>query len=289
MAGGDSDADEEGEAERSPGFIMYLDSLGGTKLSAMELIRSYLSLEYHDKRSRAAARASPVEESAAAAADPPADGAPPGRKPAREVAGGGEGSSSAGHGPGVSSSDDDGGGGRPAGGDGGDGAGVVASQASASSADADRVECVGENRPPTPSAHWDLLDADDGNDDDDAGGSGEGEGEGEGEGGDDGGDASRRERAIHLFEHYPVLQVTVPHQQNGVDCGLYMLKFIEKLSATLPNFALEDKRRGEHRARWDNVRELRFKPDDIPELRRQMADNIQMAGEDQRKATAATS
>ena len=270
------DADEEGEVERSPGFIMYLDSLAGTKPTAMELIRSYLSLEYNDKRSQAAARASPVGESAAAAADPPADGAPPDRKPAHEVADGGEGSSSAGHGPGVNSSDGDG---RPAGGYGGDGAGVVASQASASS---DRVECVGENRRPTLSAHWDLHNADDGNDDDDAGGSGEGEGEGEG--GDDGGDASCRARAIHLFEHYPVLQVTVPQQPNGVDCGLYMLKFIEKLSATLPSFVLEDKRCGEHRTRWDNVRELRFKPDDIPELRRQMADNIQTAGEEQREA-----
>jgi len=261
----DGDGDDEGE-QPSPGFVMYLDSLGGTKLSAMELIRSYLSLEYNDKRSQAAARASPVEEPAPSA---PAESSS--RKRAREDADGGS-SSGAGHGYSVSR-DGGVGGCEHVGGDCNEDPGIIASQASASS---DRVECTGENRPSTPSAHDDLMDEEEA-----AAGSGEGEGQTDYGSGTIG--TSGLDQVAHLFQHYPVMQVTVPHQQNGVDCGLYMLKFIEKLSASMPSLVLGKRKRDEYRMRWDEVKELKFRLGDIAELRQQMADDIHSQSAKQQK------
>ena len=59
--------------------------------------------------------------------------------------------------------------------------------------------------------------------------------------------ASEQSAARHsppdLFRLMPQHDIHVPHQQNGVDCGLYMLQFIEKIAQVLPDLAAAKQRR----------------------------------------------
>jgi len=78
------------------------------------------------------------------------------------------------------------------------------------------------------------------------------------------------------FRQIPVKTVRVPHQHNHSDCGLYMLKYIERFARL--GTELEPPLEGMREPKWVSYPELRFAKEDIITMRRQMHEIITTLG-----------
>jgi Ulp1 family protease len=85
----------------------------------------------------------------------------------------------------------------------------------------------------------------------------------------------------HLFKDYEEQRVEVEHQHNGVDCGLYMLKYIEKLAKHRPDLASNTKRPRDT-VRWADHADLRITDNDIEAFRIDMRHQIEELAEKQK-------
>ena len=56
-------------------------------------------------------------------------------------------------------------------------------------------------------------------------------------------DAPADESPAHIFKDLPQVNMTVTQQHNGVDCGLYMLKYIELIARHQPEIKAPKSRR----------------------------------------------
>jgi len=72
------------------------------------------------------------------------------------------------------------------------------------------------------------------------------------------------------------LMSKLPQQRNFYDCGLFMLKYIERWASVMPQF---DKKR----LRWDAFSELSFDQEHISAMRQSMRDDIEKLGQEQMK------
>ena len=91
------------------------------------------------------------------------------------------------------------------------------------------------------------------------------------------------EPAQHFFSDasgYENAEVKVEFQHNGHDCGLYMLKYIEKLATHQPDLAAS--KAAGRKAKWEDHPELAFWSASIDEFRFQMSRDIVAGGVKQR-------
>ena len=93
------------------------------------------------------------------------------------------------------------------------------------------------------------------------------------------GDFSLAPRLSHVFADYDEVHVEVEPQHNGHDCGLYMLKYIEKLAKHQPRLGISKRRIGD--LRWSEHTSLAFRARDIDEARVQMRTAIRHASKSQ--------
>jgi len=85
------------------------------------------------------------------------------------------------------------------------------------------------------------------------------------------------------FDKMPEYDIKVPHQNNSVDCGLYMLQFVSRVAHEQPDLAGARKRRWEE-AECQGGGKLGLKdlsPQDITEMRGDMYMTIKALGEEQ--------
>jgi hypothetical protein len=85
------------------------------------------------------------------------------------------------------------------------------------------------------------------------------------------------------FDKMPEYDIKVPHQNNSVDCGLYMLQFVSRVAHEQPDLAGARKRRWEE-AECQGGGKLGLKdlsPQDITEMRGDMYRTIKALGEEQ--------
>ena len=82
------------------------------------------------------------------------------------------------------------------------------------------------------------------------------------------GEPQLQSAATERFDQLKAAEVEVPHQNNGYDCGLYMLKFIHLIAEHQPDFSDEET------PRWASHPEIGFRRGEITELRRRMAKDI---------------
>ncbi|KOO25560.1 sentrin-specific protease 7 [Chrysochromulina tobinii] len=85
------------------------------------------------------------------------------------------------------------------------------------------------------------------------------------------------------FDKMPEYDIEVPHQNNSVDCGLYMLQFVSRVAHEQPDLAGARKRRWEE-AECQGGGKLGLKdlsPHDITEMRSDMYMTIKALGEEQ--------
>ena len=79
----------------------------------------------------------------------------------------------------------------------------------------------------------------------------------------------------------------VPEQHNGYDCGLYMLRFIDKLARAQPDLSKHQRARPPFKQRWAEFvgedRRLFFDSKEIDLRRKEMAQEIVNRGEIQKK------
>jgi len=80
--------------------------------------------------------------------------------------------------------------------------------------------------------------------------------------------------------------MVAPHQHNGHDCGLYMLRYIDLLATHQPALG-ERKRKRDATLRWRDFPELSFCASDIDGFRVGMRRTIERAGASQRAAKVA--
>ena len=90
------------------------------------------------------------------------------------------------------------------------------------------------------------------------------------------------------FEGMPEYEINVPKQQNSVDCGLYMLRYIEVVANRQPNLP------GARRMRWEDAIDkdgaplgrTQLKPVDITEMRSSMSATIKQLAVERRDRDA---
>ena len=77
----------------------------------------------------------------------------------------------------------------------------------------------------------------------------------------------------------------MPHQHNGVDCGLYMLKYIEKLASDQTDLAAVAGKRKRERdpVRWTDHPRLAFNMEEIDVFRMQLVHDINEASKAQKE------
>lgn len=87
------------------------------------------------------------------------------------------------------------------------------------------------------------------------------------------------------FRNMPTKQVRVTQQHNHSDCGLYMLKYIEKFS--LYGSMLEPPLEGQPgKPKWNDYEKLQFGKAEIEQMRKQMHKDIEQLGKEQRGTEA---
>jgi len=184
--------------------ILYLDSLGGEKQKAFNLLKTYLDLEWKDKE---AAR---EKEAKARVGAPPAAAEPP----------------------------------------------SVSAAPPASSQSSDLCEIVSSSMAYSTPAGTSSIDL-----------TAESPGAYEG-----------------LFDAMPHHNIAVPHQQNSVDCGLYMLRFIERVAQCNPDLPSAKRKRWDSALAEDGLElgEGGLGPHEITAWRFEMADAIEVLGKRQR-------
>ena len=82
------------------------------------------------------------------------------------------------------------------------------------------------------------------------------------------GEPQLQSAATERFDQLKTAVVKVPRQNNGVDCGVYMLKFIHLIAEHQPDFSDQET------PRWASHPEIGFRGGEITELRRRMAKDI---------------
>ena len=85
----------------------------------------------------------------------------------------------------------------------------------------------------------------------------------------------------HVFRDYPEHRMQIPDQPNGVDCGLYMLKYIEKIAKHQPD--LTGKKRSRQTFDVGVHPELAFSQGDIAVFRKKMRLEIRELGRVQKE------
>ena len=291
----DDDDDDDAAAAAAPGApseppcrepcLVYVDSMNGAKPNAFLRLKAYLSLEYEEKVvAPGKARQSPPGPAAEAGVETGAAGS------------GGASAGAATAGEGAPAREE---GGEPP---------LCCSQDSAKSSD---VEVTGERR-----AH---AESGSGGDADDGGGGGTPYGSsggglshhsaaanilatarrggGNASGGDSSGGSGSRSAAsaeeAHLFERCSELKIEVEHQHNGIDCGLFMLKYIEQIATHAPDFLKQVKCRPRPNKPSPALRtfdttwhlhypEMSFGTDVIDQMRTELFFEIKKGGADQR-------